>query len=155
MAQLGSQARYITEFPFANHTWVNGTCNVMLRSKQTAKPSGASGTEQVCNEGRYNNCCTILALLEGIVLVTNWITPIDLAQRKTLWHLFTCTVRCDGTKLDSKRIPRLLEVEKCVIVASGAIKISSTTQHFAICQVHPEVSLEFAHLTPPTTSTEV
>lgn len=62
--------------------------------------------------------CTIPALLQGVALTTNGITSIDLPQRKTLCHLFTCPVGCDGTELDSKRIPCLLEVEKCVVVAS-------------------------------------
>lgn len=68
--------------------------------------------------------------------------------------LVTCSTWGDGTEFDSKWVSCLLEVKKGVIVAPGAVKIPATTQHFAVCQVHPNVLLEITNITPPATVME-
>ena len=65
--------------------------------------------------------------------------------------MLTCSIGSNGTKFDGEGVSCLLEVEKGVVVSTGAIKIPATTQHFSIRQVHPDILLEVTHLTPPAT----
>lgn len=43
-------------------------------------------------------------------------------------------------------------MKKGVVVAPRAIEIPAAAQHFSICQVHPNILLKVAHLTPPATT---